>query len=94
MTVFGNRGAFSSGLGVRLSYDLDVEGGRWSAFYELANHDQAGFEEDNDDLVQQRLRITRDFYTESGWSFSGFAEGQLWDEESTLAAGFYLQKSF
>ena len=94
VTVFGNRGAFSSGLGVRLSYDLDVEGGRWSAFYELANHDQAGFEEDNDDLVQQRLRITRDFYTESGWSFSGFAEGQLWDEESTLAAGFYLQKSF
>jgi hypothetical protein len=91
---FATKGSFTTTLGGRLSLGAIGERGRWSVDYELAAHRFEGFSDDNDDLPQHRLRAAGELSTDSGWSFSGYVEGQLWDDENSLALGFYLQRSF
>ncbi len=93
-TAFGSVGEFSAVLGLQLSYGRFWDGGGWDVFYEASTHDNAGFSSGRDDVDQHRLHASRDFFTETGWSFSFFGEALLWDEDSAWSAGFYLQKSF
>jgi hypothetical protein len=93
-TLFASIGEFSSLYGTRLSYGQWLGSGRWDALYEIGLEDQAGFDEDSDDLLQQRLRASREFVGSSGWSVSGYAETRFYDDEGSLLLGFYAQWSF
>ncbi len=94
VTLYVTEGEFSSVYGGYLSYGRALEIGRWDVFYEFGFHDNAGFTEERDDVVQHRLRGTRLFVLPSGWNISAFVEGQLWDDEGAWSLGFYAQKSF
>lgn len=95
LTLFTASGEFSNVLGSRLSFDKTAWNGFWSVFYEYAAHDQEGFESDVDDIVQHRLRGSREFRTSGGWDVSVHLQTLLWDEdEDSWSFGFYIQKSF
>ena len=68
--------------------------GQWGGEYELTNNRIDGFNDNNNDLVQHRVRVFTDFFLDSGWSISGHLETLVWDQENSIALGFYLQKSF
>jgi len=94
LTAFVADGEFSSIIGARLTHGWQVEGGRWGTFYELMKNDQHGFDPLNDELVQHRLHVSRDFHSIVGWSASLYAEALRQEEEDTWSLGFFLQRSF
>lgn len=94
ISLFHTRGRFVSTTGGRLRLSKYVENGRWSLDYDIADHHFDGFSAANDDLPQHRLRASRDVTWGAGWSFSGHLEAGLWDNETSVTAGFYLQRSF
>ena len=94
LTVFSSAGQFTTGGGARVSYGRSLEGGQFNLAYEIALQHHKSFPSDRDDLIQHRARLTRSFYTASGWDLSVHAEGRLWDDELSWAAGIYLQRSF
>lgn len=94
VTVFGTLGRFESAVGARLTFTRAVDLGSWDLMYEIANHDQQGFDDTNDDILQHRLRGSCDLNSLSGWGLSLYAEGVTWEDETGLLAGFYLRKSF
>ena len=87
-------GKFSTILGGRLSIGRRFPTSGWDLTYELSTADQEGFQDDNDDIPLQRLRANFDWYEAAGWSLSLFGEGVLWDDQTGIAAGIYLQRSF
>ena len=93
-TIFESEGAFSAMLGARLNYLLTSEQGSWDLFYEIARNDQDGFEAQNDDLLQHRLRLGRSMHDVLGWNVSAYVESTYADEEFTGTLGFYLQRGF
>lgn len=94
ITVFGTRGRFSTLLGARAQWGRFVPGGRWDLFYEFAQNDQEGFDANQDNFIQHRIRATRNMNWVSGWNLSVFAESLLWADEDAWSLGVYLQKSF
>jgi hypothetical protein len=94
VTLFGAKGEFSNVAGARFSVGRWLENGRWDAFYEIADMHQIGFSDDRDDILQHRLRGSRDFELGRGWRISLYGEGRLWDDEDSWSLGGYLQKTF
>ena len=94
VAAFGAQGAYATSLGLRTSYAHYLEHGLWDVSYEVANQDNQGFADDNDDLLQHRLRASREHHTRSGWSVSGYVEADYWEEEEALTLGLHLQRSF
>jgi hypothetical protein len=94
VAAFATDGRFVTSLGGRFSLRWDAPRGQWSTDYEFAHHDVDGFAADNDDIPQHRVRFSRDYFTPSGWSFEGHLEAGFWDDEHSITAGFYLQRSF
>lgn len=94
LTGFATRGRFTDTVGGRLSFGRYTTFGYWNFEYEWALHHIDGFNANNDDLPQHRVRASREFHGPSGWSLSGHAEAGLWDDETSFAVGIYLQKSF
>jgi hypothetical protein len=62
--------------------------------YEIGFHEQVGFTEAVDDVLQHRLRGSREFHSASGWELSLYVEGRFWEDEGTAILGLYLQRSF
>jgi hypothetical protein len=93
-TLFSTLGEFSTVHGARLTYGRYVAAGRWDAMYEVGFHEQAGFTEAVDDVLQHRLRGSREFHSASGWDLSLYAEGRIWEDEGSAILGLYLQRSF
>ncbi len=94
VTVFGNAGRVGSHMGARVTVGRTTENGRWDALYEISNHHFDGFTADRDDLIQHRVYATRSFELDSFWHLTAHAGAHLWDKDTALAAGFYLQRSF
>ena len=94
LALFVSDGAFSKVYGGRLSVSKYLDNGHWDVFYELSDQDQENFDDVDGQILQHRIRGTRDFYTVSGWNVSIFAETYLWDDEDSYSIGFYIQKSF
>jgi hypothetical protein len=63
-------------------------------FYELANSRFDGFTNTNNDLAQHHVGASADVYTASGWTVSGHLDVLLWDNDSSVTLGFFLQRSF
>ncbi|MCP3915594.1 MAG: hypothetical protein GY711_08575 [bacterium] len=93
VTFFNTHGEFSKVIGTRLLYSKFTRRGHWDALYEIARHDQEGFE-DNDDILQHRIRGSHDFRFDGDWDLSVYAQAVLWDSEQSWSLGFYVQKSF
>ena len=94
LTVFGTHGRFSSIYGARIDYAWLAANGSWDFLFEVGLTDQFGFNSNNDNLLQQRYRVMRQFRTSSGWDFAAHVQGTILEDEEGLALGFYLQRSF
>jgi hypothetical protein len=94
LSAFGTLGQFSSVLGGRVAFDKFTNDGQWSLLYEISDQRQDGFTEDFDDIVQHRVRGSRDFRFGPAWRLSVYAEGYYWNEDPAASAGFFLQRSF
>jgi hypothetical protein len=93
-TAFGSRGQFSTLFGGRVTCSLPADDGRWDLSYEYANHRLHGFSSNLNDLVQQRVWLSRSFHWGGGWSFSLDAQATWWDTDVSWAAGWFVQKTF
>jgi hypothetical protein len=89
---FASRGSFEKLLGVRTTFGRFDAGGRWAFDYWLEQHRFDGFDAENDDLPQHRLRFSRD-HGWSKWHLSWRLEGLLYDDENALSVGLYLQRT-
>jgi hypothetical protein len=94
VTVFGTAANHETDAGLRVQHGRSFDGGRWDALYEVARHHYRSIADDRDDLYQHRLRYSRTFSSASNWHSTLYAEGRLWDEESSFSVGFYLQRRF
>jgi hypothetical protein len=95
LLVFGTDGAFSAIVGGRVSYRHPAgDRSTWDVTYELANNDQYGFADDNDDILMHWLHAGWDLYTGTGWDVSVTVDTRIWDEEFSWSAGIYLSRSF
>lgn len=91
---FGASGKFSSHIGGRVRYGHVGPRHSWSLQYELRTNDITGFDANNDDLAQHRIRATYDLLRASGTSVSVYAEGQFQDREDQAFLGLFLQRNF
>ncbi len=92
--AFGSDGRFSSTVGWRASMSVPTSHGSWRAGYEFALNRVDGFSSGNDDLPQHRITAAFESFGDSGWSLSAHADVLLFDSESALLAGLFLQRSF
>ena len=93
LTGYFSAGKFSYVAGLRAQYDWKATNGRWRVFYSVENQEQEGFDQ-LDQLIQHWFRASRDYYTESGWSFNLRAETLLFGDETSWSIGAYIQRSF
>lgn len=94
LAAFGTQGETSTVLGGRALYGRSLEDGRWELLYELSLQRQGDFEGDFGDIWQHRLRASRDLELGAALRLSLFAQGLVYDDEGSLALGFFLQKVF
>ncbi|MBK7644276.1 MAG: hypothetical protein IPJ19_14740 [Planctomycetes bacterium] len=91
---FVTQGSTSTLWGGRFAIGRQLENGSWELGYELEQYDLTGFSAANDQIPQHRVRLSRDFHSASGWSFSAHAEWLHYAEEDAISAGIYLSRSF
>jgi len=94
VTVFGDEARYETVAGVRLSYGVFADSGRWDLMYEVANHRQDDFTSNRDDILQHRGRLSRSLTIFEDWSCSLHADVVSWDDEYFWIVGFYLQRGF
>lgn len=94
VTIFVTIGAFEDVYGARLAYAKYTNSGSWDFFYDIGEHRLSGINDDQDDLIQHRLRLSGTYYVASTWDFSCYAETTIYDEEISWSIGFTLQKRF
>jgi hypothetical protein len=92
--AFLTQGKFTDVLGWRASTEQPFAGGTARLAYEYAWQDLVGFLDENDDLPQQRLSFSQDWYTSVGWSLTARADWVLLDEDHGLWLGFFFQQAF
>jgi len=94
LTGFVSRAQFEDIYGVRGTYGYHAERGYWELMYEISWHHIIDFEDDLDDLVQHRARISTGVYLPSRWNASLYFEATLWDQEFSWTLGITVQKDF
>jgi len=94
LTAFATAARFENVVGGRITYGRSLRRGRWDILYEIAGHREEGFSSSFDDILQQRLRGSLDLFFTGGWSLSFYGQASLWDDDTTVSAGAYVQKSF
>lgn len=94
LSGFLTQGEFTDVFGARAGVGWDDPGGRWDLFYEFVHQDNVGFLDDNDDIVQHRLRVSRDWFSVRGWSLTVYADGINYGPEQALLTGVFAQKGF
>jgi hypothetical protein len=94
LTAFGSAGEFVNVLGARVQYARLAPNSSWDLLYEFSNHHLMGLPSDRDDLFQHRLRASGHLFMESGWDFSLYAEGLVWDDEFSWSLGFGFSRRF
>jgi hypothetical protein len=94
ISLFLTRGAYSLDGGLRLSYGIADDDGRWDVHYVYADRHQDGFSHESDDLWEHTLRGTRAFYLKDGWHLSLDSDLRYFDDELAFSLAMYLQKTF
>ena len=88
-SVFANEGRFSTSKGLRLGASRAIPRGSVRFSYELNDIDQDGV-----DLLQHALTASLNRQLKSGWSVDLFVQGQLREEQNSIALGVSIQKGF
>jgi hypothetical protein len=91
---FFTAGRFSRTIGGTVGLGRTFPSGSWHLAYEFTYDDILGFDADNNSLPQHRARASLDLNTDSRWSISMYAEVLLFDQETSVLAGLFLQRSF
>ena len=94
MAGFYTGGRFSQTFVGRAGVGGSGAAASWNVLYEFAYDDIRGFDADNNSLPHHRARASVDLNTASRWSLSFHVEALLFDEETSVLAGFFLQRSF
>jgi len=94
ITLFITVGSFEDVYGGRLAYSKHTRSGSWDFLYDISEHRLTGINDDQDDLIQHRLRISGTYFVASTWDISAYAETTIYDEEISWSIGFTLQKRF
>lgn len=94
VTAFGTRGDFEALVGARVSFGRAAPAGSWDVSYEITGRREDGFSNDRDDIVQHRVRLDVNLYDVYGCTLSFYGQMNLWDDETAVSSGFYLQRSF
>ncbi|MEO0480778.1 MAG: hypothetical protein AAF196_15000 [Planctomycetota bacterium] len=92
LTVFGNGSEHAGVFGGRFLYQLPIEDGTFSTFYELANIHETGFVGENNDFLQHRLRVSASQSFASGWDLELYTEGLVYAEDIAWSVGFFFQR--
>lgn len=94
VTGFVTEGLFTSAAGGRFNVRAQGDTLGFGLFYEVANYDQRGFDDDNDDFVQHRARMTFDWRPLRSWTVNAYLDGATWNVERGLTAGVLVQWTF
>jgi len=94
ITGYGTNGEFTTVIGARLNHSSIFDSGRWDLLYDVSVRHFESYPDDGNDLIQHRARLTRDFFSNSGWNLSLYAEAGLWDKDFSGSLGVYYQMSF
>jgi hypothetical protein len=92
VVALASRGRYEDLLGGRCTAGFDQGSGTWALDYEFTQNRLDGFTSANDDLPQHRLRLRAD-HAWGGWDLSWRIEGLVYDDESAVTVGLYLQRS-
>ena len=92
--AFGNSSEFVSVIGARAIWNKRVDGGMYNVFYEIANHRETDFPEAITDVVQHRLRFSRNFFTASGFDADAYGEVQVIGTDISYTLGLFFQRRF
>jgi len=92
--AFTTQGQFSNTLGYRAAIGSTESWANWRLGYDFTHDDIDGFAADNDEIPQHRVRASVNVNTETRWNFSLYAEVLLFDDEESVLAGLFLQRSF
>jgi hypothetical protein len=87
-------GQYSSLVGGRVSANKSAPWGFWTLTYELANHEQTGFNGSQAELLQQAVRASWDGEVGDGWDLSIGVDERFGDQQGSTSLGFWLQKRF
>ncbi len=91
---FAVLGDYTDVWGTRAWLSFGEERFTWDLFYELANYDQQGFDADNDNFVQHRLRTSVSFRPTQRLSITSYVDGTSYNDERGIAAGVFAQWTF
>ena len=94
VTGFASQGEFSNTWGFQTSWQRSLDDGFWSLFYEFSFNNNVGFNDDVDDILQHRLRASRNVYDFAGWNVELHAEVRTFDDEGSVTVGFFLQRGY
>jgi hypothetical protein len=92
--AFGVQGRYNTTVGWRAAIGTQSSQGFWRLGYEFTLNNIDGFAADNNDIPQHRISASLDKFTESGWSISAHADALLFDSETAMLLGLFLQRSF
>lgn len=91
---FVAEGEFTNVWGARVDLASGGDAVGYDLFYEFANYDQRGFDDDNDDFVQQRLRATVTWRPRRDLSIEAYVDGTIFNAENGVTAGVFTQWTF
>ncbi|MDF1800553.1 MAG: hypothetical protein P1V81_15355 [Planctomycetota bacterium] len=95
VSVFTSGGRYQATNGLLASYGRRWDTVGWTALYEAKQTDFDGFDADNDDLLQHRLRVTADLAPSLGeWYLAGHADLLVFGDDGGLTLGVYFGRSF
>lgn len=91
---FGVDSRFEKTVGWRAGLSSTTSHGLWRAGYDFTLNDIDGFTNDNDSVPQHRVRGSWETHLDSGWSLAAYGDLLLFDNEQSLVAGVFLERSF
>jgi len=94
LTVFGSIAQFEDIGGIRAGFGQAAGRARWDVIYEITQHHYDSFDDDRDDLIQHRVRLSGSAVLEDGWDVSVYAQAHQFDDEITWSVGFAVHKRF
>jgi hypothetical protein len=91
---FAASGDFTDVWGTRAWLTFGAERMQFDVFYELANYDQQGFDDQSDNFVQHRLRTSLSYRHSERMSLSTYVDGTSYNDERGVTAGVFAQWTF
>lgn len=93
-SFFVQQSRFTDVYGVRVGTGGPLAGGRWRADLDVGLYEQVGFSGEQDELLQNAIRLGWDGVLGRDWFLSLTSAYRFGDEQDALSVGFLLNRSF